>query len=99
MRVWVSFRLPIKGQNALAGKSDALQVLCVNTRDRRSKRARVIRIQVIEVVQTRVIRFAFYAFHSFSLEVETNAGFCTCQTCVIPTWPQMFKSWVALSTG
>ena len=49
----VSFRLPIKGQNALAGKSGALQVLWVNTRDRRSKRARVIRIQLMEVAQTR----------------------------------------------
>ena len=49
----VSFRLSIKGQNALAGESGALQVLCVNTPDRRSKRARVIRIQLMEVVQTR----------------------------------------------
>ena len=53
VRMRVSFRLPIKGQNALAGKSGALQVLCVNTRDRRSKRARVIRIQLMEVAQTR----------------------------------------------
>ena len=57
----VSFRLPIKGQNALAGKSGALQVLCVNTRDRRSKRARDQ--NTIDgsgtTAQTRVIRFAF----------------------------------------
>ena len=74
----VSFRLPIKGQNALAGKSGALQVLCLNTRDRRSMRAwleyKWWRKCKEDVVQVRVLRFVFYTFHSFLVEVETNAG-------------------------
>ena len=90
-----SFRLPIKGQKALAGKSGALQVLCVNTRDRRSMRAwseyKWWRKCKEDVVQVRVIRFAFYAFHSFLVEVETNAG-CDGRSKHARVWPE-YKWW------